>query len=105
MSPNNEGVHATHCCTRHGCKYGDEDCPVVTKKVKQEYPCWECNDDPEVREKEYLYVECVRCEDRMKLSKNNGGGCWQDLCGLSLAEFLQEHSGCGIQDIKLVWED
>lgn len=22
------GVHETHCCSVHGCKYGDEDCPV-----------------------------------------------------------------------------
>lgn len=22
-------VHDSHCCPTHGCKYGDEDCPVV----------------------------------------------------------------------------
>ena len=22
------GVHNTHCCKVHGCKYGDHDCPV-----------------------------------------------------------------------------
>lgn len=22
------GVHETHCCKKHGCKYRDEDCPV-----------------------------------------------------------------------------
>ena len=33
-------VHDAHCCVRHGCKYGDEDCPVVLGKetgVKCEY--------------------------------------------------------------------
>lgn len=42
----NVGVHATHCCRRHGCKYGDPDCPVVFNRVKQEYPCEDCGDDP-----------------------------------------------------------
>lgn len=23
-----DGVHNTHCCKIHGCKYGDNDCPV-----------------------------------------------------------------------------
>ena len=38
------GVHATHCCTVHGCKYGHEDCPVEMGLVKQEYPCESCSD-------------------------------------------------------------
>lgn len=33
------GTHATHCCKRHGCKYGDEDCPVVLGTAQQEYAC------------------------------------------------------------------
>jgi len=36
------GVHHAHCCLNHGCKYGDEDCPVVLELVKQEYPCELC---------------------------------------------------------------
>lgn len=35
----NIGVHATHCCKICGCKYGDEDCPVVNGEVVSEYPC------------------------------------------------------------------
>jgi len=38
----NYGVHQTHCCVFHGCKYGDEDCPVVTKIEDQLYLCEEC---------------------------------------------------------------
>ena len=37
-----EGVHRTHCCRIHGCKYGDEDCPVATGKILQAYACEEC---------------------------------------------------------------
>lgn len=40
------GVHGSHCCAEHGCKYGsDEDCPVVKGEVKQEYPCETCCDE------------------------------------------------------------
>lgn len=38
-------VHRTHCCVFHGCKYGDEDCPVETRLVKQAYTCEQCEDD------------------------------------------------------------
>ena len=29
MNKDEYGVHTTHCCAKHGCKYGDTDCPVV----------------------------------------------------------------------------
>jgi hypothetical protein len=32
----------SHCCIKHGCKYGYDDCPVETGKVKQDGPCEEC---------------------------------------------------------------
>ena len=38
------GVHNTHCCSKHGCKYGDEDCPVSIGISKQKYPCEYCED-------------------------------------------------------------
>lgn len=28
------GVHAAHCCKWHGCKYGDQDCPVANGEVE-----------------------------------------------------------------------
>lgn len=36
-------IHATHCCVRHGCKYNEDDCPVVNDKIKQTYNCPKCN--------------------------------------------------------------
>lgn len=36
-------VHATHCCARHGCKYGHTDCPVVTVKVTATSGCEICD--------------------------------------------------------------
>src|SRR5688572_24030335 len=43
----NDGVHRTHCCVRHGCKYSGyshvHDCPVEQGRIKQEFPCEDCN--------------------------------------------------------------
>jgi len=36
--------HVTHCCIVHGCKYGDEDCPIVTGEAVQMHPCITCED-------------------------------------------------------------
>lgn len=38
----NTGVHKTHCCIIHGCKYMNEDCAVVHDRVTQEYICEDC---------------------------------------------------------------
>ncbi len=38
------GVHVTHCCILHGCKYGDDNCPVENGEVEQEYTCEYCDD-------------------------------------------------------------
>lgn len=39
------GVHITHCCLEHGCKYGDDECPVELGLVKQQYSCEMCKED------------------------------------------------------------
>jgi len=36
------GVHASHCCKEHGCKYGNSNCPVELGLIEQEFPCEEC---------------------------------------------------------------
>jgi hypothetical protein len=40
-------VHTEHCCIVHGCKYGDHDCPVQTKKQQQSSECEACSWDSE----------------------------------------------------------
>ena len=37
---------ASHCCKRHGCKYGEPGCPVVAGTVEQMYPCEACDEEP-----------------------------------------------------------
>lgn len=40
-----KNVHTEHCCIQHGCKYGDNDCPVYSNRTQviQSYPCESCN--------------------------------------------------------------
>ena len=38
-----QDVHTGHCCLDHGCKYGNKNCTVVTKKALQEYRCEACD--------------------------------------------------------------
>ena len=40
------GVHRSHCCAQHGCKYGeDNSCPVILGEVIQDHPCESCDDE------------------------------------------------------------
>lgn len=43
---NEKNVHTEHCCIFHGCKYNKEDCPVMTRKQAQSYPCEDCEPGP-----------------------------------------------------------
>jgi hypothetical protein len=36
-----DGVHDSRCCQIHGCKYGEDDCPVVAKRLPG-IRCEEC---------------------------------------------------------------
>jgi hypothetical protein len=51
---------STHCCPRHGCKYGHDDCPVFDGKVAPEYPpdngCEQC----EYEETEYPEIQHLK---------------------------------------------
>ena len=38
-------VHTEHCCSKHGCKYGDENCPVACGDKVQSFPCEECDEE------------------------------------------------------------
>lgn len=35
-------VHTEHCCSRHGCKYGDSLCTVKSGWAPQSHMCEEC---------------------------------------------------------------
>lgn len=63
-----EGVHRTHCCLLHGCKYGDEDCPVVNKRVRQAYPCEDCGVYHDIHNMEE-FDACVRINETPEKEK------------------------------------
>jgi hypothetical protein len=43
MTPDKFGTHIEHCCSIHGCKYGDDMCPVANGIEQQTYPCESCD--------------------------------------------------------------
>ena len=66
MCSNEYGVHKSHCCKWHGCKYGDPNYPVVSGKIKQEYLCELCYDD---LEGEYYYTQRLKNIEEIKQFK------------------------------------
>jgi hypothetical protein len=42
MIVDQRGTHLSHCCLMHGCKYGDDTCPVENDTAKQDHPCEDC---------------------------------------------------------------
>jgi len=65
------GVHINHCCIIHGCKYGDEDCPVAYGTAKQAYPCWDCYDEWEVNKNTKCIAEYITEKTLNYLTNNN----------------------------------
>lgn len=54
------GVHLTHCCADHGCKYGYDDCPVANLRiVQQEHRCEQCYERQERMKKILLDLEAA----------------------------------------------
>jgi hypothetical protein len=49
MTKSTDGVHRTHCCVYHGCKYNEGSCPVYDGRLQQDYSCEECEYDPLLR--------------------------------------------------------
>jgi hypothetical protein len=52
----NIGVHTSHCCAKHGCKYGNAECPVVLGTHKQEFPCEDCEMEAEQLKEQADYL-------------------------------------------------
>lgn len=50
----------SHCCIRHGCKYGYPCCPVALGEIAQEFQCEDCEADKPDYEPIDGYVWCDR---------------------------------------------
>lgn len=63
------GVHKRHCCILHGCKYGEDDCPVVNEEVRQDHVCESCGwDGIKNVDGIYKYIEFVNKLDSLQKS-------------------------------------
>jgi hypothetical protein len=61
MNKKQYGVHESHCCPKHGCKYGDEDCPVVNRKTdKYNLGCESCQEEYEHPTRDALLLAWIR---------------------------------------------
>lgn len=45
MNKERWNVHEAHCCPKCGCKYGYDDCPVVSGETQALYDCMDCLDN------------------------------------------------------------
>lgn len=72
------GVHASHCCVMHGCKYGEKDCPVVNDVVEQKYVCETCSDYEgiqnleDLKEHLQLYQEVEELQKKIEQCEKEG---------------------------------
>lgn len=78
-------THATHCCKLHGCKYSEEDCPVVNEVVAQTCLCEICVD--EGRTLEGVHASKVA---RTSIPEENWSEHEKNCCALHGCEFRKE---------------
>jgi len=82
MNEQEERVHVHHCCKKHGCKYGDEDCPVAYGDAEQYYPCQDCDDyyddylDEEREAKISMYIEQIM-KERKEVHEKERKAYWK----------------------------
>lgn len=70
--------HQGHCCGIHGCKYGDDSCPVERGWVKQDHPCEDCRaDEEDARER---VEECAH-DWRTMMAQGTSVCWWCSVCG------------------------
>lgn len=64
-------VHTEHCCAVCGCKYGRDDCPVFTRKLKASFTC-EQGHAPDYIEPTNLYELVERYQSLANDYRENG---------------------------------
>lgn len=57
--------HQAHCCRRHGCKYGDNPCPVEHLGFDQEHPCENCLSMSDARHKLRMALSFFRIREAL----------------------------------------
>ncbi len=83
----NDGVHTSHCCAWHGCKYADEGCPVEEGRLRQEHKCESCSDQyPHmvdaaylVWQNDFLRYDLLKVSDIPEVLKRAKEFLWMDI--------------------------
>lgn len=83
------GVHATHCCSKHGCKYNDNDCPVVNGKVEG-VVCESCIWENEERKQTRAQILANEAEAVKELGDTIGYGRMMQLTEQEWRKSLKE---------------
>jgi len=60
-------VHGSHCCKKHGCKYCDDDCPVVLGTEEQEYRQICCDDEDRYLKDAYKTILSIMRKNNIKI--------------------------------------
>jgi len=83
LEVSNVEVHASHCCLRHGCKYGDENCPVENGRVVQEYPCEQCSyekEEEDEKDKRITELETQIAKNALRDAVVDAAQTWRKQC-------------------------
>jgi len=71
---NHDGVHQSHCCEKHGCKYMDDDCPVETGRLPALYMCEDCEADAYYKKQKLLKEEEITAISEKFMGPEQFGG-------------------------------
>lgn len=98
MKKDDWGVHQTHCCFKHGCKYGydaiQKECPVYVGKIKQEYPCESCDNDSSIKLFFGCYIEISNAVAKIaEVKKTKSKYCLNEKC-LNKGSLMAKYSVC-----------
>jgi hypothetical protein len=97
------GTHASHCCLRHTCKYGDEHCPVQLRLVEQDGPCEDCaNMTPHERASDALFHLTVEELEFLgqALDPHNNGTAPERCKECGHIPFFHNNVGCQVPGCK-----
>lgn len=65
MEVDHIGVHRTHCCKTHGCKYRDPNCPVELGQIEQDFDCEDNSPDSPCFPIDITRVEVISPKGRL----------------------------------------
>lgn len=77
MNKDQWGVHSTHCCSIHGCKYREEECPVVLKQIGG-VQCEDCCNNLIDRKEFSNSAEGIKLRNKLRMLATRINDEWRD---------------------------